>query len=89
MKNGGKAHHAVGAGLSLATSDRHLGAKLASAKTGRQSGNAVFTDGGRGRLDRGNCLYIMKVEIHYARQGASDKGKKSRKVGVKACCGID
>jgi hypothetical protein len=31
----------------------------------------------------------MKVEIHHARQGASDKGKKSRKVGVKACCGID
>jgi hypothetical protein len=36
-----------------------------------------------------NCLYIMKVEIHHARQGASDKGKKSRKVGVKARCGID
>jgi hypothetical protein len=26
-----------------------------------------------------NCLYIMKKDIHRARQGACDKGKKSRK----------
>lgn len=52
MKNRGKAHDAIGTGLSLATGDRHLGAKLACAKSGRQCGNSVFTDGGRGFLCR-------------------------------------
>ncbi len=35
LKNRGKAYYAVGAGLSLAAGDRHLGAKLAEAKTRR------------------------------------------------------
>ena len=71
MKNGGKAHHAVGAGLSLATSNLHLGAKLASAKTGRQDGNAVFTDGGRGLLGGG------KLSVHHeSRNPLRSAGRK-------------
>jgi bacterioferritin-associated ferredoxin len=31
----------------------------------------------------------MKKEIHRAWQGARDMEKISRKIGVKACCGID
>lgn len=36
-----------------------------------------------------NCLYIMESEIHRARQGTGEKGKKSRNAGVNTCCGID
>jgi hypothetical protein len=36
-----------------------------------------------------NCLYTMESEIHRARQGAREKGKKSRNTGVNTCCGID
>ena len=50
LEHRGKTHHAVGASLALAASDRHLGAKLACAKACRQGGNSVFTDSGRSFL---------------------------------------
>jgi len=59
-----KAHYAVSAGLALAAGDRHLGAKLACAKTCRQGGDSVFTDGGRGFL--GRC----KLSVHHEKRNS-------------------
>ena len=59
MKHGRKAHHPVGAGLSLATGDRYLCAKLTRAKASGQRGDSVFTDRGRSLLGHG------KLSVHH------------------------